>query len=357
MPVYNGGEYLSLAIQSILSQSHRDFELLIVNDCSTDNSMDTIQSFRDSRIVVHTNPENLGQTKSLNIGLRKAQGQYVARMDADDIASNPAWLERLLKYAAKHPEYAVVGSAAFVVNDKGNKKEIRRMPLKRHEIIFRIFFAPPMNHVSVLLQRDLILKNGGYDEDFRITQDYELWSSLIRNNFALSNIPDVLVSYRVHKNSIGSIEADKKGLAEKSETIFRNIQALTDLALTHEEATRICKLFYHPMDLNPGQFEQAQRNFESIYANLKKEWRVSEDFIRRAIRHEMLKPYCKLAASQTAKSPKETRRIVSEYRRRYGFHWMPALIFLITFSGARLSRRLPYLFEKWREMTTRLSLT
>ena len=155
MPVYNGGEYLKLSIKSILAQTYRDFEFLIINDCSTDNSMEIIRSYRDSRIVVHTNAINMGQTKSLNVGIRLAKGKYIARMDADDMAF-PSWLKKLVNYIENHPENIAVGTAAIVIDSVGKTKELRRMPTSFSAILFRIFYAPPMNHVSVLFNRNLI---------------------------------------------------------------------------------------------------------------------------------------------------------------------------------------------------------
>ena len=226
MTVFNGAEYLKTSVNSIVKQTFKGFEFLIVNDHSTDNSVNIIESFNDERIVIHNNERNIGQTKSLNIGLELARGKYVARMDADDVAF-PLWLEKSVNFFEEHQECAAIGSQAMVIDSSGRTKKTRMVPGSFHEIIFRIFFDSPMNHVSVLLNRELILKNGGYDEEFKVTQDYELWSSLIRNNYSIKNIPEVLVSYRVHSGSKGFMEASKKALEEMSETIFRNIHSFT----------------------------------------------------------------------------------------------------------------------------------
>ena len=356
MPVYNGGEYLKTSVRSVLNQTYKDFEFLIINDCSTDNSVKIIESFNDNRIVIHNNEKNLGQTKSLNIGLRLAKGKYVARMDADDMAY-PMWLEKLVNYVKEHPAYAAVGTSAVVIDSKGRQKEIRRAPISSHEIIFCIFFAPPIYHVSVLLNKDMIIENGGYDEEFKITQDYELWSSLIRNGYCLLNIPDILVAYRVHSNSIGFIESKRRGFEEKSETILRNVNALTDLKITYSKAQDICKLFYHTAELSPEEFKRAQRNFEKIYLNLKEEFRIPLELAEKGIKNQMLKPYLKLSAFEIQNDMiKKARLTVSEYLRRYGFHIMPFLMYLITFSGVGLSKKTPNVYEKWQRMITEISL-
>lgn len=356
MPVYNGGDYLRLSIKSILAQTYKDFEFLIINDCSTDNSLETIRSFKDPRIVVHTNAVNMGQTKSLNVGLRLAKGKCIARMDADDMAF-PLWLEKLVNYIKEHPENIAVGSAAIVIDSEGKIKEFRRMPTNFFEVIFRIFYAPPMNHVSVLFNKDLIWENGGYDEEFKITQDYELWSSLIRDNKRIINISTVLVAYRFHSKSLGFIEANKRGLEEKSETLFRNINSLTNLKITWDDAEGICKLFYHTAVLNSEEFQHAQSNFENIYLNLKEKFKLPPELIRKGIKAQMLKPYCKLAIYEIQNDNiKEARRRALRYCRRYGFHIMPFLIFLTAFAGYRISRKIPSIYEKWLEIVTKLSL-
>ena len=356
MTVYNGGQYLKSSVQSVLNQTFRDFEFLIVNDCSSDDSVKTIESFNDKRIIIHNNEKNIGQTKSLNVGLALSKGEYIARMDADDMAF-PMWLEKLTEYFRNYPDYAAIGSAAIVIDENGKKKEIRRSPISLHEIVFRIFFAPPMNHVSVFLNKEIIMKNGGYDENFKITQDYELWSSLIRNGHKLLNIPDILVAFRVHSRSIGFMEANRKGLEEKSETILRNVNAMTNLKIIFEEAVDICKLFYHTPELSTEEFKSAQQNFEKIYSNLKEEYIIPRRLVERGIKNQMLKPYCKLAAFEIQNDmTKRARKTVGEYFRRYGFHPMPFLIYLLTFSGVRISKKIPRVYEKWLRMTTEISL-
>ena len=357
MTVYNGAEYLHASVQSILNQTFEDFELLIINDCSTDNSVKLIESFHDKRIVVYNNERNLGQTKSLNIGLKLAKGKYVARMDADDMAFR-LWLEKLVKFFEKHQECAAVGSQAIVIDGTGRIKKTRMVPGSFHEMIFRIFFDSPMNHVSVLLNRELILKNGGYDEEFKVTQDYELWSSLIRKNYSIINIPEVLVSYRVHSSSKGFMEASKRALEEMSETIFRNIHSFTDLKLTFDDAVGLCKLFYHTHDLNSEEFERAETNFSNIYSNMKEKYKLPPELTENGIKSMILKAYCKLAITEIRNNKLKTaRKIALKYCSRYGFRVMPFLIYISTFFGQEISEKLPLVHEKYLELKTKIFIT
>jgi Glycosyltransferases, probably involved in cell wall biogenesis len=356
MTVYNGAEYLKATVNSIVTQTFTDFEFLIVNDYSMDNSVKIIESFSDERIVIHNNEKNLGQTKSLNVGLKLAKGKYVARMDADDIAF-PLWLEKLVKFFEKHQEYAAIGSQAIVIDSNGRTKKTRMVPGSFHEIIFRIFFDSPMNHVSVLLNRELILKNGGYDEEFKVTQDYELWSSLIRNHYSIINIPEVLVSYRVHSSSKGFMEASKSVLDEMSETIFRNIHSFTDLKLTFDDAVGLCKLFYHTHELNPEEFERAEKNFLSLYSNMKDEYKLPLELTEDGIKTMMSKPYCKLAIYEIQNNRiKNARKIALKYCSRYSYRMMPLLIFISTFFGYEVSKKLPLVYRRWLELTAKIFL-
>ncbi len=354
MTVYNGAEYLDASVRSVINQTFEEFEFLIINDCSTDDSTRIIELFNDKRIVIHDNEENMGQTKSLNIGLKLAKGKYIARIDADD-AALPEWLEKLVSYIREHSKYAAVSPGVIIIDGVDKRKNIRRVPASFHEIIFQIFYNSPMNHVSALMNKNMILEHGGYDESFKITQDYELWSSLIRHNYSITNIPDVLMSCRVHADSAGFVEADKGALKEKSETIFRNINAFTNLKLVYEDAVGICKLFYHTPDLNQEEFEYAETNFVSIYSNLKEKFRLPSKFINNELRSIMSKPYCKLAVSNIQNNKiKNAREITLKYYRRYGFGVMPFLIYISTFFGYEVSKKLPLVYERWLELTTKI---
>ncbi|MFQ5686446.1 MAG: glycosyltransferase family 2 protein [Candidatus Scalindua sp.] len=354
MTVYNGAEYLKTSINSIITQTFTDFELLIINDYSADNSVKIIESFNDKRIVIHNNERNLGQTKSLNIGLKLARGKYVARMDADDMAFS-FWLEKLVKFFEKHQEYAAIGAQAIVIDSTGRTKKTRMVPGSFHEITFRIFFDSPMNHVSVLLNRELILKNGGYDEEFKVTQDYELWSSLIRNNYTITNISEVLVSYRVHSGSKGFMEASTRALEEMSETIFRNIYSFTNLKLTFDDAVGLCKLFYHTHDLNSEEFERAEGNFSNLYSNMREKYKLPPELAENGIKSIMSKSYCKLAIFEMQNSRiKTARKVALNYCRRYGFRVMPFLLYISTFLGYEISRKLPLVYERWLELKTKI---
>jgi len=207
MTVYNGGKYLKSSISSVLGQTFGDFEFLIIDDASTDNSLETVKSFQDERIVIHSNERNRGQTKSLNIGLTLARGKYVARIDADDGAYSK-WLEILFRFMQSHPECAVVGASVAVMDATGRTKRILRKPTDPAEILFYFLYDTPVVHGSVLMRRDAILKCGGYDEAFTVAQDYALWSALMREAECILNVPDVLTNIRHYQDTRRGIRND-----------------------------------------------------------------------------------------------------------------------------------------------------
>lgn len=242
MAVYNGEKHITPTIESILDQSFKDLEFVIVNDGSTDATEKIIKSYKDSRIRFHNNKSNVGQTKSLNIGLRLARGKYIARTDAGDV-SLPRRLEKQVAYMEKHPEVTVVGTSAFRYNERGKVIDIVHMSNSRKVMLQRIFFASPLVHVSVLMNRETILRLGGYNEDYEILADYELWSKLLQNNYRLSNLREVLAGYMVSPESLGARNTKGKSIAEASKIIQWNVDKLTSLSISLKQASDIYKLF------------------------------------------------------------------------------------------------------------------
>ena len=242
MAVYDGEKHIGPTIESILNQTFKDFEFVIVNDASTDSTERIIKSYGDSRIVLHNNKSNLGQTKSLNIGLHLARGKYIARTDAGDV-SLPMRLEKQVIYIENHPEITVVGASAVRYNDSWRVKDVIHMPNSPKGMLQRMFFASPVVHVSVVMNRETILHLGGYNEDYHILADYELWSKLLQNNCRLSNLREVLVGYMASPESLGAMNIKGKSIIEASRIIQSNVNALTSLSISLSQASNIYELF------------------------------------------------------------------------------------------------------------------
>lgn len=207
MSVYNGERYLREAIDSILKQAFADFEFIIVNDGSTDGSLEIIQSYHDDRIRVINNEINIGLTKSLNKAIKQARGEYIARQDADDV-SLPNRLEEQIKYFEKHPEVALLGTSVYEIDKQG--KVVRRViaPAKPGGNLLK---GNQFTHGSIILKREAVDRLGGYNELFRYGQDYELWLRIAKH-YEVRNLTQVLYKLRFHRERIRSRRGEESAL-------------------------------------------------------------------------------------------------------------------------------------------------
>lgn len=197
MPVYNGEKYLREAVDSILAQTFRDFEFVIVDDASTDGSREIVISYADPRIVLVSNERNLGLTASLNRGLDIARGEYVARMDSDDV-SLPERLERQVAFMDANPDVGACGAWSLDIDHAGNVVGSREMPVG--EELNNFYWRRSLSHPAAMFRFD---REDGprYDPAFRYAQDYDLWFR-VRARRRLANLPEHLLLYRVHDESI-----------------------------------------------------------------------------------------------------------------------------------------------------------
>ena len=201
MSVYNGERFLRPAIESILNQSFNDFEFVIINDGSTDKSLDIIQSYanKDKRIQL-INQENKGLIAALNTGLEQAKSPLIARMDADDIA----YSERLSiqkQYMDTHPDIGVLGSAITPIDENNHPSKVLYYPQKNKIDDYIYNNGSPLAHPAVIMRRNLVLKEGGYHENFKHAEDYDLWLRLHKVT-GIDNIKEPLLYYRQHTQKI-----------------------------------------------------------------------------------------------------------------------------------------------------------
>lgn len=203
MPVYNAEKFLNESIDSILNQTYKDFEFLIINDASTDNSKEIILSYKDPRIRYFENKKNLGVAKTLNRGLRLAKGKYVARMDADDIAS----LQRLqLQHEILNQQenkLAVVASYYDIIDENGNHLYAQKNASTPEEIYYTLYFNNCLGHPTVMINKKIIKAFNGYNEQ-QEAEDYDLWLRLA-SRYKFRKIKKSLLKLRIHpKSRIGS---------------------------------------------------------------------------------------------------------------------------------------------------------
>ena len=213
MSVYNGEKYLETAIQSILKQTFQDFEFIIIDDASTDSTPDILIKLSDPRVKILRNHKNLGLTKSLNIGTREAQGEYIARMDADDI-SLPHRFESQIRYLDMHTDYALVGSLAYQIDETGQYQFIPKLQTDDHLIRKHLIQSNNFVHGSVMIRRNVLLSMGGYDERFKYANDYNLWLRIIERH-KVANLPEPLYCWRSYSTQISSAKKqDQDSCAE-----------------------------------------------------------------------------------------------------------------------------------------------
>ncbi|MGH2416577.1 MAG: glycosyltransferase family 2 protein, partial [Microcystaceae cyanobacterium] len=171
MPVYNSEDYLYNSINSILNQTFKNLEFLIFNDGSTDKSAEIIQSYSDPRIKFYNSYKNCGHVVHLNRGIDLAQGQYIARMDSDDIAL-PKRLEKQVTFLEKHPEVGILGSYCWLINELGQKLGIYPVPLHDLQIRWTSLLANPFAHPTVILRRDVLRENNlNYNISLQAVED------------------------------------------------------------------------------------------------------------------------------------------------------------------------------------------
>jgi glycosyltransferase involved in cell wall biosynthesis len=222
MAVHNAERYLREAVESILEQSFRDFELVVVDDGSTDGSRAILDTYEDTRLRVLSSSENHGLTISLNRGLREARGTYVARQDADDI-SEATRLERQVAFLDDNPKIALLGTAYHRIDENGRRTGERTVPVDTESARWRLLFLNAFPHTSVMVRRAVLLEVGPYDERYRYAQDYELWSRIAALH-DVAGLEDFLVSYR---SSSTSMTATYQGAHAEAEAISRlNLRTL-----------------------------------------------------------------------------------------------------------------------------------
>jgi glycosyltransferase involved in cell wall biosynthesis len=216
MCAYNVEAYIAESIQSILDQTFSDFEFLIFDDCSSDKTVEIIQSFSDPRIRLIRNTENIGLTRGLNEGIKLARGGYIARMDADDL-SFPDRLQRQFNFMEKNPE---IGLCGCWYQSFGAKNKVVRYETEHQKIALKLLYQTQFCHAAAFMRKSVLTYNSiAYDTSFITAQDYELWTRL-QPVCKLANIPEVLFAVRYHEKSISVVKKTQQW--ENHYRIMRN---------------------------------------------------------------------------------------------------------------------------------------
>lgn len=195
MPVYNNEETVAEAIRSIQDQTFEDFEFIIIDDGSTDNTVEVIKAFlTDSRIRFYSYDKNRGLPKMLNQGIFMCQGKYIARMDGDDFSFADR-LQVQVEFLERNSDCLVVGSA-YILEIDGVDRGARKQVCSHTGLITKLMFGNNICHPSVMIRKDMLIASGEfYDERLLYVQDYELWTRLI-TRYRIENMPTPLIIYR-----------------------------------------------------------------------------------------------------------------------------------------------------------------
>jgi glycosyltransferase involved in cell wall biosynthesis len=263
LPVFNGEKYIKNTIESILNQSYINFELIIINDCSTDKTAFIIDSFSDERIRVVNHLKNMKLIYTLNEGLRLCRGKYIARIDADDIAHIDR-LKAQVEFLEENPSYVLVGTIVGLIKNDVKTDEIIAYYTNNEDLKFAMCFYCPFIHPSVMIRNEVIQSNNlQFDENYLHAEDYEFWTRLSKYG-KIANIQDKLTYYRIHEDQISSkfkehqIDMMNK-IQEKYRTKFFNENKEIEIDLffgnqKNQDFGVLFNLFFKFLKQNKGDF-------------------------------------------------------------------------------------------------------
>jgi len=208
MPVHDGERYLRAAIDSVLAQTLGNLELIVIDDGSTDGSAAIVRGMEDPRIRLIANDRKLGLAASLNRGVAEARGEFIARLDADDLAM-PERLARQVAFMDANPHVALLGSWYVEISEEGRPLARRRLPTEHWDLRWHLCVTCPFVHSAVLWRRSLVAERvGGYDETIVYGEDYDLWKRLA-TRLPVATLPAYLIQHRLHDASMTSTHVSR----------------------------------------------------------------------------------------------------------------------------------------------------
>ena len=256
MPVFNNESFLAEEIESILTQTLTDFELILINDCSTDRTGEIAQSYHDDRIRYFSNGRNLGLVTSLNLGLEKARSEIIARMDGDDI-SMPNRLEEQYQFLLNHQDVGAAGSAVQIIDEYSRPVRMWKFPSDPAMLLWTMIFTNPIAHPSVVMRKSIVQYAGGYRDC--AAEDIDLWERLSQATL-ITNLPIVLLRLRKHSSNITKYNKEiiSVSAAEISERII--------LRITHEVPPPglVAKMYKKCID-HPSDSLAVSRFIDNLY--------------------------------------------------------------------------------------------
>lgn len=275
MAVHNGGPYLRPAIDSILQQTYRDFQFLIIDDASTDNSREIVRSYEDIRIELVCLEHNVGQTAALNIGLRRVTTPWIARMDADDYSA-PTRMEEQMQALADDPSLSCVGTHAWTFrDDPGVVERVIATPSHHEDIVRMLLRGTPIVHGSIMVSKAALLDVGAYDDRYRIVADVELYDRLLPK-YTTANVPRQLLGIRQHSGQ------DSRSRRVYDESIEHCQGRLATNNYSREEAA-IVRATLARTYVSRARFWAGEHNYVELWKDLSRAIRVSPNSFPRQV--------------------------------------------------------------------------
>ena len=237
LPLYNAESYIKEAIDSLLVQTFTNFELIIINDGSTDNSLEVVKQFQDKRIIL-INQENKGLAKTLNIALSKCQSNLVARMDADDVCL-PNRLQIQHNSFRSNPNLILLGGAVIYINEKRDVID-RSYPILGTNAIKKFLFCKGnvLAHPTVMFKKDIALKVGGYSEEIgQFFEDHYLWAMMAKQG-EFENLSEPLIQYRLTAQSISGLADIGDGFQQNTLSYIQGKTTSLDFISVHSAALK-----------------------------------------------------------------------------------------------------------------------
>ncbi|CAN5905267.1 hypothetical protein BH11BAC7_BH11BAC7_28420 [soil metagenome] len=278
IPVYNAAEFVKDSVDSILAQTYRDFEIVIINDGSTDNSLAVIECIQDVRIKIFSQP-NAGIAAALNKGIALSKGRYIARQDADDI-SLPLRFEKQVKFLEEHTDYGLIGAYAEIIDRSGKVTDrFLKHATTNMKLQYDLLWNTPFVHPSLMIRKECFEKAGGFYTGKDLFEDYDMWSK-IALYYKIANLPDILLQYRELSTGLSFttsnsndriINQRRKNIAARFPSLEKEI--VDGLALSGTARTRISSL------------AQLKRVYKMIIAHFESEGATTEELA--AIRKDL----------------------------------------------------------------------
>lgn len=241
MGVYNGEKYLREAVDSILNQTFTDFEFIIVDDGSTDGTKGILDSYNDTRIVRLNVEKNRGHARALNWGISVARGEYIARMDADDV-SEPQRLKKQVEYLDAHPEASVLATWAKLIRGAEKTDEVWMSPTNPAVLAWRLSWKNPICHPSVMMRLDWLNGIGRYNEHLYFAEDCDLWTRVIMAGGMMAMLPEPLLRYRYWPSQLSAVNNESQG-RESAQSSRKFVEWLVGSTVSIEQLQAVHKLY------------------------------------------------------------------------------------------------------------------